>query len=189
MKQFNLNSKNLKLLSEFFNHPNQPLYVRQVAKNLSWPASTTSRLLSNLEKLELLRASLKGRLKLFQINPHHPLLPEIKSLVNKQYGYITQITLIINKISQINQAFIYGSATTQKLNSNSDIDLLIVGSPPIDQLNTKLNKLESQLNRPVNYTLYSDKEFKAEKIKPGFLSKILNSKTISLINNSIHESN
>lgn len=189
MKQFNLNSKTLELINQLFSHPNQPLYVREIAKNLSWPASTVSRLLTNLEKQELIHSSPKGRLKLFKINLLHPLLPEIKSLTNKQYGYVAQISSVINRLPNISQALIYGSTANQKLKSTSDIDLLIVGSPPVDQLNSKLNQLEIKLNRPINYTLYSNKEFDVEKNKPGFLSSILKAKTIPLINNSAHDSN
>lgn len=85
MKQFNLNSKSLELLSQFFLHKNQPLYVREIAKNLNWPASTVSRLLKNLESQELVHSTQKGNLKLLQLNSQHPCFPEIKNLVKKIY--------------------------------------------------------------------------------------------------------
>lgn len=181
MEQLNLSPRLIKLLSLFFTNPKQSLYVRQIASALKWAPSTTSRLLKKLENLELLESSIKGNLKLFNINLAHPLTKDLKSIINKQHNYPSLINHSLKKLPRINSVSIYGSAKNNKLTATSDIDLLIVGSPPIDKLNHLLGQLEKKISRPINYSLYSLKEFKTEAKKPGFLASVLSTKPTKII--------
>ena len=187
MEQLSLNPKLLKLLSVFALNPNQSFYVRELAKKTLLPVSTTSRLLDKLLNQQILQFTTKGSLKLFQLNLNHPSLPEIKSLVQKESGQIPLLTQILKQIPLVSLATVFGSAAKNQLTSTSDIDLLIVGSPPLDELNQRLNRLEKTLGREINYSLYSPKEFFSENKKPGFLKHILGQPTINIINRSFYE--
>ena len=71
-------------------------------------------------------------------------------------------------------SFIYGSFAKNKENSASDIDILIVGSPDEDKLMQKIEYLEKQLQREINYNIYPEKEFKNKIIrKDSFILNIL----------------
>ncbi|MCG2691476.1 nucleotidyltransferase domain-containing protein [Microgenomates group bacterium] len=187
MEQLSLNPKLLKLLSVFVFNPNQSFYVRELAKKTLLPVSTTSRLLDKLLNQQILQFTTKGSLKLFQLNLNHPSLPEIKSLVQKESGQISLLTQALKQIPLVSLATVYGSAAKNQLTSTSDIDLLIVGSPPVDELNQQLNRLEKTLGREINYSLYSPKEFFSEKKKPGFLRHVLSQQTINIINRPFYE--
>lgn len=187
MEQFGLSSKLLKLLSIFFLDPKKPFYVRSVAKNLRWPVSTTSRLLTKLQQLEILNSKIQGNLKFYELNPRYPLFSELQNIIHKQFGPTPLIQKILSATHGVSLASIYGSAAKNQLSSLSDIDLLIVGSPPIDKLNHQLNQLEKVINREINYTLYSQAEFQKERHCPGFLATILKQKHIKLINRLPHE--
>lgn len=173
MEQLSLNPKLFKLLSVFALNPNQSFYVRELAKKCLLPVSTTSRLLDKLLNQQLLQFTTKGSLKLFQLNLNHPSLPEIKALAQKESGQIPLLTQTLKQIPLVNSATVYGSAAANQLTSLSDIDLIIVGEPPIDKLNQQLNRLEKTLGREINYSLYSPDEFLQQKSKPGFLQYIL----------------
>lgn len=181
-----ISPKILKIIAVFLSF-DQPLYVREIARKLNFPPATVSRILQRLLRRELLTSQKKGNLKLFQLNPHFPSLPEIKSLVQKESGQIPLLTQALKQIPLVSLATVYGSAAKNQLTSTSDIDLLIVGSPPVDELNQQLNRLEKTLSREINYSLYSPKEFFSEKKKPGFLRHVLSQQTINIINRPFYE--
>lgn len=187
MEQLSLNPRLLKLLSVFVLNPDQQFYVRELAKKNRLPASTTSRLLDKLLDQQILQFNTKGSLKLFQLNTRHPYLLEIKNLVTKEHGLEPRLFATVRSLPGINFASIYGSAASGRLDSHSDIDLLLVGSPPVDQLNQSLNKLEKTLGREINYTLYSLNEFRQKKKQPGFLNTVLKGKHSVIINQLPHE--
>lgn len=181
-----ISPKILKIIAVFLSF-DQPLYVREIARKLNFPPATVSRILQRLLRRELLTSQKKGNLKLFQLNPHFPSLPEIKNLVQKESGQIPLLTQALKQIPLVSLATVYGSAAKNQLTSTSDIDLLIVGSPPVDELNQQLNRLEKTLSREINYSLYSPKEFFSEKKKPGFLRHVLSQQTINIINRPFYE--
>lgn len=163
----------LKVLAVFL-ETGQPLYVREIARKLNFPPATVSRILKRLINQELLTSQTRGTLKLFQLNPNHPSLPEIKGLAQKESGQIPLLSKTLKEIPMVSSATVYGSAAKNQLTSTSDIDLLIVGRPPVDQLNQKLNHVEKTLGREINYSLYSPGDFSRQKNQPGFLKYILN---------------
>lgn len=183
MEQLFLNPKLLKLLSVFALSPNQSFYVRELAKKTLLPVSTTSRLLNKLLNQQILQFTTKGSLKLFQLNLNHPSLPEIKKLAQKESGRISLLTQTLEQIPLVSSATVYGSAANNQLTSLSDIDLLIVGHPPVDKLNQQLNRLEKTLGREINYCLYSPEEFSQQKTRPGFLKYVLNQPYQTIIGN------
>ena len=173
MEQSLISPKILKIVAVFL-ESGQLLYVREIARKLSLSPATVSRLLKNLVGQELLTSQKKGSLKLFQLNANHPSLPEISGLAQKEAGRIPLITRVLKQIPLVSSATVYGSAAKDQLSSASDIDLMIVGTPPVDDLNHRLNRLEKTLGREINYSLYSPDEFSQQKSKPGFLKYILN---------------
>ena len=173
MEQSLISPKVLKIVAVFL-ESDQPLYVREIARKLDLSPATVSRILKGLISQELVISQTRGSLKLFQLNPNHPSLPEITGLAQKEAGRIPLITRVLKQIPLVHSATVYGSAAKNQLTSTSDIDLMIVGTPPVDDLNQKLNRLEKTLGREINYSLYSPDEFSQQKSRPGFLKYILN---------------
>lgn len=82
MEQFSLSPKILKLLSVFFSSKKSSFYVRQLAQQLNWPPSTTSRLLNTLNNSQILNSNSLGNLKIYYLNHNHPLYQDLKNITN-----------------------------------------------------------------------------------------------------------
>lgn len=82
MKQFSLSPKLLKLLSIFFSSQKSSFYVRQLAQQLNWPVSTTSRLLNHLHHAQILQSNSLGNLKIYYLNHQHPILQDLKNITH-----------------------------------------------------------------------------------------------------------
>jgi predicted nucleotidyltransferase len=61
--------------------------------------------------------------------------------------------------SSIDIAVIYGSITSGKERSESDVDVMIVGEVNLADLSIVLRPLEDQLGRSVNVSVYTTHEF------------------------------
>jgi predicted nucleotidyltransferase len=83
---------------------------------------------------------------------------------------------------RIQFAFVYGSFARREENSGSDIDLIVIGSVSLDEVLEQLAPVERILRRPVNPTVYSQKELKAKlQANNHFLKAIQKGKNTFLI--------
>jgi predicted nucleotidyltransferase len=62
-------------------------------------------------------------------------------------------------MGDIERAFLYGSyARGTDVTPASDVDLMIIGSPDLDELTDRVGAAEREIGRPVNYTVLTDAE-------------------------------
>ena len=170
-----------RLLTYSFTHPDEEYYVRELADIIDEDPGNLSRELRKFEKEGLYRSFSKGGLKFYSLNKTYPLFKEIKKIVFKTGGVEGAIGELVLQYEDILFAFIYGSYAKDKENSASDIDLILVGEIPVNIFTGKIRKLEAELNREINFTHYSEKEFNDERQKKGgFLDTILKGKIIVL---------
>jgi predicted nucleotidyltransferase len=135
-----------------------------------------------LEREGLFRAEVSGRQKYFQLNRGYPLFNEVRSIVAKTIGAVPLIAESLKKIDGIDEAYLYGSFARGWQDAASDIDVLVIGTPPGDVLAGAVRKLERQLGREINYTVLAIKEFKSRRDrKDAFLANVWQKKRVSLI--------
>lgn len=170
-----------KLLVYFFTNPDSNLYLREIASTLDVDASNLSKVLSRLEKEGVFNSTEKGKLKYFSLNKEHPLYEETKSIIFKTVGIKGSLGQILNSMQGIDIAFIYGSYASKTETATSDIDLFIVGSPDESLLMKEISSLEKNINREINYTIYSKEEFDNKKGRDSFMIKILQRPKIMLV--------
>jgi len=171
-----------KLLGWFFTHTEEVFFVRQLASILEEDATNLSREMARLEELGILRSKREGNLKRFQANPDCPFLKELKEFVLKTTGVAGQMREALATLAGIEYAFIYGSYAKGEEHANSDVDLLVVGSVDMGELDTMLNELEKRLGREINYVLYGQEEFTSKrKARDGFLTDVLEGERIMLV--------
>jgi predicted nucleotidyltransferase len=163
-----------KLLAYSFTHPGENFYVRELAGLIDADAGNLSRELRALEKEGLFTSFSRGRERFYSLNKAYPLFEEFKQIIFKTEGVEGAIKDLLSKHDGISAAFIYGSYAKNREKKASDIDLVIVGKFPQDELTREIRSLESKLNREVNFTSYSDEEFRKEREKKGgFLNLVL----------------
>lgn len=170
-----------KLLTYSFTHPDEEYYVRELASLIDVDAGNLSRELKKFEKEGLYRSFSKGGLKFYSLNKSHPLFNEVKNIIFKTEGVEGSIRHLVSRYKGISGAFIYGSYAKNKEKKTSDIDIILVGKFSLNTFTREIRKLESELNREINFTYYSEEEFNKEKQKKGaFLDIILKGKIIML---------
>ena len=83
---------------------------------------------------------------------------------------------------RITAAFVYGSMATSTERSDSDIDLMVVGSSALSEIAPLLRKAEGRLGRAINPTLYRPQEFKDRiQHEAHFLKSVLGEERLFVI--------
>jgi len=163
-------------------HPDESFFVRQLANILKEDSTNLSRELSSLEKVGILSSMRQGNLKYFQANKNCPFLNELKGLVLKTVGVIGELKSSLEKLPNIETAFVYGSYAKGKEKADSDVDLMIIGDMDFEKLDSLMSGIEKRLGRSINYVTCNRKEFlKKQKGKDGFITDVLRDKKIMLV--------
>ncbi|MGA3322886.1 MAG: nucleotidyltransferase domain-containing protein [Terriglobia bacterium] len=180
---FELRSKaRQRLLAYYFTNPAARHHLRDLADRLSIDPSNLSRDLRRLERDGLFRSEVSGRQKYFQLNRGYPLFREVRSIVEKTIGAVPLIAQTLKTVAGIEEAYLYGSFARNQQDAASDIDVLVIGTPPGESLAEAMRKLERQLGREVNYTVLSRREFESRRArKDAFLESVWHHKHVSLV--------
>ena len=170
-----------KLLDYLFLNPQEALYVNELCRKLKVDKRNLVKKLKELEQEGILKSDKRGNLKLYSINKNHPLYEEYRRIIFKTVGLEDKLKRILAGVGGIREAYLYGSYAKNKMDSYSDIDLLVVGSHSIVGLQSKLSKLQREINREINVMNMGDGEFgKRVKSKDPFISGILEGKHIRI---------
>ena len=177
-----LTKNRAELLKLFFTNPDQAFYMQEIGRILGKKPGTFQRTLNNLVSEGTLESEYRANARYFKVNKNYPLFEELKGIVFKTVGVSGSLKDVLERVGNVEFAFIYGSFAKAKENYMSDIDLITIGDLDEDRLIGELDKLEEQLQREINYKLYTLKEFRKEvEGRIPFLVEILRDKKVMVI--------
>ena len=103
----------------------------------------------------------------YRANVEHFLFPELKSIILKTEAVGDRLREALSPLGDIRVAFIYGSTARGTELASSDIDLMVIGNGDLDALDGAIDRMEEELGRPVNYTLFRVEEWSRLSSLPG----------------------
>jgi len=166
----------------YFTNPDKSFYLRELERELDTPVSMLRKELITLEKEGIFFSSKKGNLLYYSLNKDYPLYDELKTIVFKTVGIQGTLSKVLLPLKAIKTAFIYGSYAKNADNAKSDVDLFIIGNPDENKLVEIINKLERELKREINYSIYTSEDIKKKKkLKDSFIEEVVQGKKIFLI--------
>jgi predicted nucleotidyltransferase len=174
----------IELLNTFFLHPEKSFYLRELERITGEDYKNVSTELKNLESLGFLTSRKSGNLKYFQVNRGFLIYPELKSIFFKVRGAPGLLKQVLSKGPEIEYAFIYGSFAAGTENEKSDIDLMVIGKMPLENLLKRLREPEKLLGRDINPSLFQMSEIKQRlKDQDPFIGRVMAEPKIMLIGN------
>jgi len=172
----------IELLNTFFLHPEKSFYLRELERITGEDYKNVSTELKNLESIGLLTSSKSGNLKYFHVNPKFLIYSELKSIFFKVRGAPGLLKQVLSERTDIEYAFIYGSFAAGAENDKSDIDLMVVGKIPLENLLKRLREPEEALGREINPSLFPLSEMKQRlKDRDPFIDRVMAEPKIMLI--------
>jgi len=172
----------VELLNAFYTFPDKELYLRELVRITGEDHKNISLELNNLEKLGLVSSRRDGNRKYFHLNRSFSLYEELKSIFYKTKGAVGLLRETLSGEKGIKAAFLFGSFASGTENAKSDIDLMVIGSIPVDRVLKVLRRPEKSLAREINATVYGVSEIKSRLgQKDSFVAQVLNDQKIMLV--------
>ena len=148
----------IKLLIRFFFNPETKSYLRELAKEFNVSTNSVREELNQLTKTKLLKSEKNGRQVYYSADTGHPLFPELKSMVSKVMGIDQVIDGIVNRLGDIEEAYLIDNYAEGK--DTGIIDLLLVGDVDQYHLNDLSRKTERYIKRKIRSLVLSRDEYK-----------------------------
>jgi predicted transcriptional regulator len=147
----------IKLLIRFFFNPEAKSYLRELAKEFNISTNSVREELNQLTKTRLLKSKKDGRQVYYSADTSHPLFPELKSMVSKVMGIDQVIDGIVNRLGDIEEAYLIDDYAEGK--DTGIIDLLLVGDVDQYHLNDLSRKTERYIKRKIRSLVLSRDEY------------------------------
>lgn len=144
----------VRVLMRLFLNPEQPAYVRELAEEMRASSSQVSEELKRLCAAGLLHAEKQGRQVNYRANRGHALYPELHSMVRKALGMDSILESILQRLGNLDQAFLIDDYAAGK--DNGLIDLVLVGDIDRRNLDDLVGKTERYIRRKIR-TLVIDR--------------------------------
>ena len=103
------------------------------------------------------------------------MFPDLRGLLVKTAGLVDVLADALKPLAgKLRLVFVYGSIASGQDDSNSDIDVMVIGAvQPVD-LAVPLRRARETLGREINPTVYSSAEFDRKRAtKDHFLTRVL----------------
>lgn len=156
-------------------HPDRSYYVRELARLTGSSAGTLHKELSKLMQGGLLSRQEVGNQVRYSANKDCPIFEELASILRKTSGMADVLSeALVGVESQIDFAFVFGSVARGEQNSNSDVDVMVVGDIGFSEVIQMLHPTQLILQREINPVVYSRAEFQ-RRVKAGepFIVEVL----------------
>ena len=147
----------IKLLMRLFFNPKTQSYLRELAKEFNVSTNSVREELNQLTKTKLLKSQKDGRQVYYMANTEHPLFPELKSMVSKVMGIDQVIDGIVNRLGELESAYLIDDYAEGK--DTGIIDLLLVGNIDHHHLNDLSRKTERYIKRKIRSLVLSREEY------------------------------
>jgi predicted DNA-binding protein YlxM (UPF0122 family) len=147
----------IKLLIRFFFNPDTRSYLRELAKEFDVSSNAVREELNQLKKTNLLKAEKNGRQVFYKANTNHALFPELKSMVSKVMGIDQVIDSIIERLGNLESAYLIDDYAEGK--DTGIIDIILVGDIDHYHLNDLSRKTERYINRKIRALVLTSEEF------------------------------
>lgn len=169
------------VLAVLYGHVEESFYLRQLARRTNIALGPVQREIRQLVDAGLVKKETLGKQTLYCANRDSPVFAEIKGLVAKTVGMHDVLAAALSPLRRkINLAFVYGSVARSSETERSDVDLMVVGNVDFGTVVEKLAVAQKTLNREINPTVYSVREF-GSKVQGNFLKTVLAEKKLFLI--------
>ena len=140
--------------------PQRDFGTLELLKHMGNSRSSGMRVLERWLAAGLLRERRVGNQRRLSSNPEFLLYPELRRMVVKTVGVAEPLCAALRPLSaSLSEAFIFGSVAAGSDQSDSDIDLALVGLVDLFALSPRIDQAQTQLGRRVHLSVYDAREW------------------------------
>lgn len=173
----------VKILTLFLTNPGQIFHVRDIVRKVGEEINAVRRELAHMEKAGMVAKEQRANRLFYGFRKDYPLYYEFLELIGKTTGLGWDIQKQKAKLGKIKFAMLSGRYLRSDMKkSQTDVDLLIVGTVVLPELAQLVKAEEVRKERELNYTVMTEDEFTFRKRrKDPFVLSILAGSRVMVI--------
>ncbi|MCF8408725.1 MAG: ArsR family transcriptional regulator [Crocinitomicaceae bacterium] len=153
----------IRLLVKFFLNPTMKAYLRQLADEFGESTNSVRVELNRLTEAGILESQAEGNVIQYKAKASHPLFPEIKSIVTKITGIDQLIEEVIERLGNLENAYLVGDYASGK--DTGVIDVLLIGNVNKNYLTELIEKAETLVQRKIRHLVLTEIELIQYKVQ------------------------
>jgi predicted nucleotidyltransferase len=162
-----------RLLALLTSTPGQEFHTRELVRRIAGTPRPVHLALEKLERQGLVDSRRVGPLRLWRMDPGHPLYLSLRELYARTVGIVAQLRTVIEKRKGVRFAFVFGSYARGDDDTRSDIDLLVIGDLEVESLLEATRKLEAAVGRELNAVVWTEQDLRKRiKERAPFLATV-----------------
>lgn len=174
------------VLAKIFLEPQRDFRLRELSRLTGISPGAVQHELKQLLGADIILRRESGDLVTYRANPGCPIFEALRSIVERTSGVGDLMREALRPASKkIRLALIYGSIAKGVNRSQSDLDVLVVGTISFEELMGLLAPIEEKIGREISPRLFTEPEFKRRlKNRDRFLTSVIEGPTIMLMGNA-----
>lgn len=182
MRDFIISRVRNKLLCLLLDNPQQMFYVRELTRLSGEEINAVRRELEHMDKAGIITKEKRGNRVYYKTSFSYDYFEDLLSIVAKSIGIGQAIRENRKTLGKIKFAMLSGKYARNKTRDPGEVDLLVVGTVNLDQLNNLIKTEEQRRETEINYTVMTQDEFIFRKSRRDpFLLGILSRSRIMII--------
>lgn len=170
-----------KVLNHFLLNEDGEGYINELSRALGVDSGNLTRKLIELEGEGILQSRWQGSQRYYSLNKKFPLIKEYRQIILKTVGFESILKNALINILGIKRAVIFGSYAANKMDSHSDIDLLVIGSHDNLALQRAVARVQKTMARDINVISMSPDEYDKRKKTDQLLKSIEAQKKVAVL--------
>ena len=173
----------VKILQLFLSSPADSLFhVREIVRRVSEEINAVRRELARMEKFGMASSEWRANRRLYRFKKDYIFYNELISLVAKTTGLGGNLVKNKVKLGKMKYAFISTRFIKGGSSNSDDVDVLVVGSVVLPELQAIIADEQAKREQEINYSFMDEAEFKFRvKRRDPFILRVLTQPKIMLI--------
>lgn len=172
----------VKILQLFLSSPDSLFHVREIVRRVSEEINAVRRELARMEKYGMVTSEWRANRRLYRFRKDYTFYRELLGLVAKSAGLGGSIIKNKTKLGKIKFAYLSTKFLKGGQNLSEDVDLLLVGSIVLPELQVIISDEQAKRETEINYSFMDEAEFKFRvRRRDPFILKVLIQPKVMLV--------
>ncbi len=182
MEEIIVSKVRVKILQLFLSSSDPLFHVREVVRKVGEEINAVRRELARMEKYGMVSSEWRANRRLYHFRRDYPFYQELLAMVAKSSGMGGDIVKNRAKLGKIKYAMIATRFVRNQESGAEDVDLLVVGSIVLPELQSIVADEQAKREREINYSYMDEAEFNFRvKRRDPFILKVLIQPKIMLL--------
>ncbi|MDA1079681.1 MAG: winged helix-turn-helix domain-containing protein [bacterium] len=165
LQDFMISRVRSRVLELFFSNVEEMFYVREITRRTKEEINAVRRELERLLGCGILKSEERGNRLYYSLNKRYTFFQELENMVAKSTGLGLKIRKLQRKLGELSFVMFSGRFVRKMQVRQGDVDMLVVGTVVLPELELLVKETEKALEREINYTVLSDEEFEFRKTR------------------------